>query len=313
MSSPKNEAPPPPLPLLIPTPRTSDPLDTIGNDTWLFSPPSLRRPSQSRNSSIAAYFQALPPLQKTQRYPEPDAKESRRPRQYRVPFVLFTCFCVFAIVAGVLVFGSSSNDNSTQANRPEPRENITNSPTITTPAPTGVLEMDQIKDATSGIGNGTNIEWKEARYYFVNQCNRSLHIYQKPLNMSKWGFCDLPINSYGCASNESGTSYDTPDGGYDQATLFEITIVPTTGVVSYDISIIPPGCRHEMSLEKCKEQSGKIGFNLPMKVVPLKSSCAPLICLADGCPDAYQYPDENNKTHTCAVPNIVFQVTFCPL
>ncbi|OQR92551.1 hypothetical protein ACHHYP_03516 [Achlya hypogyna] len=300
---------PPPLPLLVPTPRTSEPLDGTGNDTWLFSPPALRRPS-GRTSSIAAFFQqaTLPPLQKS--YPMPETKDGRR-RQYRVPFVLFACFAVFAILAGVLVFGSRDSDSASE----KTATNITVAPvapTTATPAPTAMLEAVEITEEAnaSGMGDGTNVPWKFHRYYFVNNCTEPLHIYQKPVNMTRWGFCDLAVGTYGCAGNETGASYHTPAASLDQATLFEVAVVGST--VSYDISVIPPGCGHEMSLAGCKARSGKIGFNLPMRVTPLQSTCPTLTCLEDGCVDAYHYPDEPNKTRVCMEPTATFQVTFCP-
>ncbi|EQC26368.1 hypothetical protein SDRG_15779 [Saprolegnia diclina VS20] len=304
---------PAPLPILVPTPRNSEPLEPLGtNDTWLFSPPALRRPS-GRTSSIAAFFQmaTLPPLHKA--YPTPDVKDSNenRRRQYRLPFVLFACFAVFAIVAGVLVFGSGTSDNASDKSAATAPETPAPTPTPT-PAPTAVLESIELTEDlnSNGVGNGEDVPWKRARYYFVNNCSMPLHIYQKPVDIKRWAFCDLDVGRYGCASNETGTNYHTPNGGFDQATLFEATVMEA-GRVAYDISIIPPGCDHNVGLDNCKKHSGKVGFNLPMRVVPLNTKCDVITCLADGCEEAYLYPADNTKVHTCVDPNATFQVTFC--
>ncbi|KAG7397967.1 hypothetical protein PHYBOEH_011896 [Phytophthora boehmeriae] len=88
----------------------------------------------------------------------------------------------------------------------------------------------------------------------------------------------------------------------------------------YDISIIPAGGTGPgscSSLEDCKAATGGVGFNVPMQIVPsagggLRSpeSCRVLSCLEDGCDDAYQFPDQDAKTHSCSA-DVEFQVIFC--
>lgn len=39
-------------------------------------------------------------------------------------------------------------------------------------------------------------------------------------------------------------------------------------------------------------------------------SCRVLSCLEDGCDDAYQYPDQDARTHSCSA-DVEFQVLFC--
>ncbi|ETV91114.1 hypothetical protein H310_14210 [Aphanomyces invadans] len=94
--------------------------------------------------------------------------------------------------------------------------------------------------------------------------------------------------------------------------LFEITVQSAMGTF-YDISIIPPGCTGDMlSLAMCKNQTGKVGFNVAMAVTPLHSICVPLTCYADACPDAYHFPKDDGKNHGCVSTDAIYQVTFCP-
>lgn len=88
----------------------------------------------------------------------------------------------------------------------------------------------------------------------------------------------------------------------------------------YDVSIIPPrlnpGYEYCGSLDECKKhsQSGK-GFNVPVQITPLSNTnganCRELTCLADGCTDAYLYPKDDTKTHSCPLATD-FKLTFCP-
>jgi hypothetical protein len=63
--------------------------------------------------------------------------------------------------------------------------------------------------------------------------------------------------------------------------------------------------------------TGGQGFNVAMRIVPSRPGtsssavCRTLSCLADGCEDAYQYPDQPDKTHNCAA-GVSFEVIFCP-
>lgn len=70
------------------------------------------------------------------------------------------------------------------------------------------------------------------------------------------------------------------------------------------------------SLDECKKnsQSGK-GFNVAVQVTPLSNTnganCAQLTCLEDGCKDAYLFPKDDIKTHSCPIATD-FKLTFCP-
>ncbi|KAG6957279.1 hypothetical protein JG688_00011039 [Phytophthora aleatoria] len=104
------------------------------------------------------------------------------------------------------------------------------------------------------------------------------------------------------------------NGVSDEATLAEIS-VDSDGTPWYDIIIIPPDPGSCTSLSACQAQTGKTGFNTAMQITPLdnigEGTCEVLTCEADGCSDAYQYPSDDTKTHTCP-EGTSFEVTFCP-
>ncbi|ETO62524.1 hypothetical protein F444_19552 [Phytophthora nicotianae P1976] len=104
------------------------------------------------------------------------------------------------------------------------------------------------------------------------------------------------------------------NGVSDEATLAEIS-VDSDGTPWYDISIIPPDPGSCTSLSACQAQTGKTGFNTAMQITPQdnvgEDTCKVLTCEADGCADAYQYPSDDTKTHTCP-EGTNFEVTFCP-
>ncbi|KAG3161661.1 hypothetical protein PI126_g6362 [Phytophthora idaei] len=68
------------------------------------------------------------------------------------------------------------------------------------------------------------------------------------------------------------------------------------------------------SLEECMDVTGGIGFNVAMSIEPSQtdgSRCVSLTCMENGCSDAYQYPADDTKTHSCP-SSVDFTVTFCP-
>ncbi|KAF1319991.1 hypothetical protein FI667_g12665, partial [Globisporangium splendens] len=103
-----------------------------------------------------------------------------------------------------------------------------------------------------------------------------------------------------------------------QATLAEFS-VDAFNKTWFDISIIPTGPlsgpKHCMTLEDCKTLTGGVGFNVPLQITPkvtyASDNCRKLVCLADGCDDAYQFPQQDEKTHSCGA-GVEFQVVFCP-
>lgn len=104
------------------------------------------------------------------------------------------------------------------------------------------------------------------------------------------------------------------------ATLVEFATKGDYALAWYDISIIPPsleaGWEYCSSLEECKEHSPYgVGYNVPVSVTPQsntgKDTCRELTCPEDGCTDAYLFPKDDGKTHSCAM-DTDFVVTFCP-
>ncbi|TMW55000.1 hypothetical protein Poli38472_014771 [Pythium oligandrum] len=102
----------------------------------------------------------------------------------------------------------------------------------------------------------------------------------------------------------------------DQATLAEFSIA--AGQPWYDISIIPPAPGWCGSYEACKAETKHVGFNVAMSIEPKSNqnglSCRTVTYLADDkavCADAYKYPKDDTKTHTCGA-GTDFDVVFCP-
>ncbi|GMF16052.1 unnamed protein product [Phytophthora lilii] len=110
------------------------------------------------------------------------------------------------------------------------------------------------------------------------------------------------------------------NGSDDAATLIEFATKGDLDLAWYDIGIIPPrldaGYEYCSSLQECKEHSDSgIGFNTPVQVTPTSNTnganCRELNCLTDGCEDAYNFPKDDTKTHSCTF-GTNFVVTFCP-
>ncbi|EGZ26778.1 hypothetical protein PHYSODRAFT_405610, partial [Phytophthora sojae] len=137
-----------------------------------------------------------------------------------------------------------------------------------------------------------------------NQCGESIELYDNSATQT--------IASGGKTTRtlSSGFNGMFRDGVGSQATLAEFSI--TGGFIWYDISIIPTGSTGPgncASLDECKAVTGGTGFNTPMQIAP--SGCTTVTCLADGCADAYQYPSDDGKTHSC-VDTASITLTFCP-
>lgn len=73
--------------------------------------------------------------------------------------------------------------------------------------------------------------------------------------------------------------------------------------------------QHCKNLDECKTLTGGVGFNRPMQINPrvdyADENCRKLVCLEDGCTDAYTFPQQDEKTHSCPA-GVDFQVIFCP-
>ncbi|KAG3106546.1 hypothetical protein PI124_g8895 [Phytophthora idaei] len=119
---------------------------------------------------------------------------------------------------------------------------------------------------------------------------------------------------------EKGFEGHFRNGSSDAATLIEFATKGDLDLAWFDIGIIPPhlesGYEYCSSLQECKDHSKSgIGFNTPVQVTPTsntgKDTCEQIECLADGCEDAYNFPKDDTKTHSCAF-GTDFVVTFCP-
>ncbi|KAG6585048.1 putative GPI anchor protein [Phytophthora cinnamomi] len=145
---------------------------------------------------------------------------------------------------------------------------------------------------------------------FVNSCSNSISLYDNSKSET--------IAAGSSTSRELASGYHGMfrDGTDDEATLAEFTI--SGGYTWYDISVIPPGSGSCSSYEACKELTGKTGYNVAMSIAPdtssatsVSSSCATLTCESADCSDAYLYPSDDTKTHSCP-DTLPFTVTFCP-
>ncbi|KAG7387578.1 hypothetical protein PHYPSEUDO_013972 [Phytophthora pseudosyringae] len=137
-----------------------------------------------------------------------------------------------------------------------------------------------------------------------NQCGESIQLYDNSATES--------IAAGGSTTRilASGFNGMFRNGVGSQATLAEFSI--TGGSTWYDISIIPTGSTGPGacgSLEACKAVTSGTGFNTAMQIAP--SGCAAVTCMADGCADAYQYPSDDGKTHSCS-DTATIDLTFCP-
>ncbi|CAH0514794.1 unnamed protein product [Peronospora belbahrii] len=155
---------------------------------------------------------------------------------------------------------------------------------------------------------------------FTNRCPTDITLYTRLASV----YTD---NSEVIASGASitkmiGKGYEGHfrNGTDDAATLVEVSTVGEMDIIWYDIGIIPsqlkPDFKFCKSHEECKQnsESGK-GFNTPVKITPKLNTngknCRELLCLADGCEDAYNFPQDDTKTHSCPF-GTDFDVTFCP-
>ncbi|POM60356.1 Carbohydrate-binding protein [Phytophthora palmivora] len=145
---------------------------------------------------------------------------------------------------------------------------------------------------------------------FVNSCSYSISLYDNSQTET------IAAGSSTSRDLASGYSGMFRDGTGDEATLAEFSV--TGGYTWYDISVIPPGSGSCTSYEACKELTGKSGYNVAMSIAPdtsstksASSSCATLTCESEQCSDAYLYPSDDSKTHSCP-DTLPFTVTFCP-
>lgn len=148
----------------------------------------------------------------------------------------------------------------------------------------------------------------------VNLCDGTMEMHigshGEPVEIARGGGHSLELPDGSNAAYRYGASY--------QATQAEFANVDNS--TWYDISIIPAGNMGPgscSSLEDCKAVTGGTGFNVAMMIVPSSGggpssteTCRVLRCLHDGCDDAYQFPAQDARTHSCSA-EVEFQVIFC--
>ncbi|RLN56896.1 hypothetical protein BBP00_00007767 [Phytophthora kernoviae] len=145
---------------------------------------------------------------------------------------------------------------------------------------------------------------------FVNSCSYDISLYDNSKTES------ISAGSSSTRSLSDSYSGMFRDGTSDEATLAEFSV--RGGYTWYDISVIPPGSGSCTSHEACEKLTGKTGYNVAISIAPdtsstksVSSSCATLTCESSTCSDAYLYPSDDTKTHSCS-DTLPFTVTFCP-
>uniref|UniRef100_A0AAV1U5V2 Thaumatin-like protein n=1 Tax=Peronospora matthiolae TaxID=2874970 RepID=A0AAV1U5V2_9STRA len=155
---------------------------------------------------------------------------------------------------------------------------------------------------------------------FTNKCSVDVDFYTRLASVYTDEHVVIASGAALVKQIEKGFEGHFRNGTNDAATLVEFATKGDLDLIWFDISIIPsrmkPGFEFCKSLEECKlhSESG-IGFNTPVQVTPLSNTngenCRELTCLADACVDAYNYPQDDIKTHSCPF-GTDFVVTFCP-
>uniref|UniRef100_A0AAV1U7K3 Thaumatin-like protein n=1 Tax=Peronospora matthiolae TaxID=2874970 RepID=A0AAV1U7K3_9STRA len=155
---------------------------------------------------------------------------------------------------------------------------------------------------------------------FTNKCSVDVDFYTRLASVYTDEHVVIASGAALVKQIEKGFEGHFRNGTNDAATLVEFATKGDLDLIWFDISIIPsrmkPGFEFCKSLEECKlhSESG-IGFNTPVQVTPLSNTngenCRELTCLADACVDAYNYPQDDTKTHSCPFGTDLV-VTFCP-
>ncbi|XP_054811015.1 thaumatin-like protein [Prosopis cineraria] len=110
-----------------------------------------------------------------------------------------------------------------------------------------------------------------------------------------WGRtnCNFDGTSRGsCRTGDCGGVLQCRLSGAKPTTLAEFSLNQPNNLDFYDISVID-------------------GFNVPMAFSPTSNGCTSLPCPADRCPDAYLFPSDNTKTHSCR-SGTNYRVVLCP-
>ncbi|XP_028798442.1 thaumatin-like protein [Neltuma alba] len=124
----------------------------------------------------------------------------------------------------------------------------------------------------------------------------SLQVAPGTANARIWGRtgCNFDGSGHGhCDTGDCGGVLQCQLSGAPPATLAEFSLNQPNNLDFYDISVID-------------------GFNIPMEFSPTSNGCSlSLQCPADKCPDAYLYPADNSKNHSCP-GGTNYKIVFCP-
>ncbi|KAG7400513.1 hypothetical protein PHYBOEH_005313 [Phytophthora boehmeriae] len=155
---------------------------------------------------------------------------------------------------------------------------------------------------------------------FTNGCSSDIELYTRLASVYTDESETIASGASVDRTIEKGYEGHFRNGSDDAATLVEFATMGDLDLAWYDIGIIPPrldsGYEYCSSLDECKAHSDSgIGYNTPVQVTPTSNTngdnCREITCLADGCADAYNYPKDDTKTHSCKF-GTDFIVTFCP-
>uniref|UniRef100_A0AAV1TBF4 glucan endo-1,3-beta-D-glucosidase n=1 Tax=Peronospora matthiolae TaxID=2874970 RepID=A0AAV1TBF4_9STRA len=147
---------------------------------------------------------------------------------------------------------------------------------------------------------------------FVNKCSFPIELFHSQKGSAATKITDIPCGE-SFSKEVSGPAHMFRHSASPSSTLVELAC---DDWFWFDLSVIPPMPGWCTSYEDCKA-GGKKGFNVPISIKPKanigKGTCAYLECAADDkelCADAYHYPMDNIKTHSCPV-GTGLEVTFC--
>ncbi|KAK4256393.1 hypothetical protein QN277_009265 [Acacia crassicarpa] len=110
-----------------------------------------------------------------------------------------------------------------------------------------------------------------------------------------WGRTGCNFDGSGrgsCSTGDCGGVLQCQLSGAPPTTLAEFSLNQSNNLDFYDLSVID-------------------GFNVPMQLSPTSGGCTTLTCPADKCADAYLFPSDNTKTHSCP-SGTNYRVVFCP-
>ncbi|CAH9122946.1 unnamed protein product [Cuscuta epithymum] len=110
-----------------------------------------------------------------------------------------------------------------------------------------------------------------------------------------WGRTGCNFDGSGnghCQTGDCGNVLTCRLSGAPPTTLAEFSLNQPNNLDFYDLSVID-------------------GFNVPMSFSPTSGGCASLRCPADKCSDAYLFPADNTKTHSCP-SGTNYKIVFCP-